>query len=415
MAQPNLLDGYEAPAVRSVQTVSGEMAVSRPQTGAGSRTVLIVDDEPALCRALERILRRADFQVTTTTDPSRALEMMAEAPFDVILSDLVMNPGMSGVELLRLVRSYDLDVPVILMTGSPTLETAVEAVSLGALQYLHKPTGIDVLVSAVERASQLHRVAVMKREALGLLEEHHAEAGQRADLESTFTYALGTMWMAFQPIVSAGNRGVYGYEALMRTKDKALATPHALLDAAEKLGRTVELGRRVRDLSARAFERAPRNAVLFVNLHPRDLLDPELYESTSPLGCVANRVVLEITERTDLDGIRDIGARLAVLRYMGFRIAIDDLGAGYAGLSSFAALEPEIVKLDMSLVRNVNRSPIRRHLIESMTSMCKKMGIKVVAEGIETEEERLAVCRAGCDLLQGYLFGKPNPLLVSVR
>jgi len=170
-----------------------------------------------------------------------------------------------------------------------------------------------------------------------------------------------------------------------------------------------DLGRRVRALSAQAFEHAPRDAVLFVNLHTRDLLDAELYESASPLGRIAERVVLEVTERAALDDVKDVVARISVLRYQGFRIAIDDLGAGYAGLSSFAALEPEIVKLDMSLVRNAHQSPVRRRLIESMTALCAEMKIKVVAEGIESDAERECVRQAGCELLQGYLFAKPGP------
>jgi EAL domain-containing protein (putative c-di-GMP-specific phosphodiesterase class I) len=195
----------------------------------------------------------------------------------------------------------------------------------------------------------------------------------------------------------------------MRTKEPALPHPGAVLDAAEKLGRMAEVGRRVRALSAKAFEHAPSGAVLFVNLHTRDLLDPELYETTSALGRMAARVVLEVTERAAIDVVKDIVARVAVLRYQGFRIAIDDLGAGYAGLTSFAALEPEIVKLDMTLVRNAHESPVRRRLVESMTSLCKEMNIKVVAEGIETVEERACMQAAGCDLLQGYLYAKPGP------
>ncbi len=378
------------------------------RTAAGARSVLIVDDEEAICRALERVLRGAGFTVTTTTDPTAALEAIMQTPFDVVLSDVTM-PGMSGVDLLRVIRAYDLDVPVILMTGNPTLETAVEAMSLGALQYLPKPTSNEVVLQAVERASKLHRMGVMKREALKLLEHAEAEAGDRASLGKSLDRALETMWMAFQPIVVSDRPQVFGYEALMRTKEPSLPHPGAVLDAAEKLDRMSELGRRVRSLSAQAFERAPSDAVLFVNLHTCDLLDPDLFESGSALGRIAGRVVLEVTERAALDLVKDVVARIEVLRYQGFRIAIDDLGAGYAGLASFAALEPEIVKLDMSLVRNAHQSPMKQRLIESMTSLCKEMKIQVVAEGIETTEERACVRDAGCDLLQGYLFAKPGP------
>jgi len=250
----------------------------------------------------------------------------------------------------------------------------------------------------------------MKREAL---EQAEAEAGEKATLSQRFDRALETLWMAFQPIVSHRSE-VFGFEALMRSRESSLPHPGAVLDAAHKLGRGLELGRRVRELSARAFADAPRDAVMFVNLHAQDLLDSDLYATESALGRIAERVVLEITERAAIDNLKDVNARISVLRYQGFRIAIDDLGAGYAGLSSFAALEPEIVKIDMSLVRNAHQSPMRRRLVHSIATLCKDMGIQVVAEGIETNEERMCMREAGCDLLQGYLFAKPAPPFPAV-
>ncbi|HEY1954448.1 MAG TPA: EAL domain-containing protein [Polyangiaceae bacterium] len=386
-------------------------APPRPNA-AGKRSVLVVDDEALICRALDRVLRAAGFAVKTATDPMQALDAIMHEPFDVVLSD-VMMPKMSGVDFLRVLRAYDLDVPVILMTGNPTVDTAAEAVQLGALQYLPKPVPNEVIVAAVERASRLHQIAVMKRQAMSLLAEAETTARSKASLEASFDRTLATLWMAFQPIVDRDGR-VFGYEALMRSKEPSLPHPGAVLDAADRLGRHEELGRRVRALSAEAFAAAPAGATLFVNLHVRDLLDKELYEGDSPLGRIASRVVLEMTERAAMDTVKDVGARVAVLRYQGFRIAIDDLGAGYAGLASFAALEPEIVKLDMSLVRNAHQSPVRRQLVQSMTTLCKAMNIEVVAEGVETVEERDCMHEAGCPLLQGYLYAKPGPPFPSV-
>lgn len=100
--------------------------------------------------------------------------------------------------------------------------------------------------------------------------------------------------------------------------------------------------------------------------------------------------------------------RVGRLRRQGFRVAVDDLGAGYAGLSSFALLEPEIVKLDASLLRDIDQSPVKQKLLASMTALCKDMGFLVVAEGIETPAERDCVVTLGCDLLQGYLFARPG-------
>jgi EAL domain-containing protein (putative c-di-GMP-specific phosphodiesterase class I) len=137
-------------------------------------------------------------------------------------------------------------------------------------------------------------------------------------------------------------------------------------------------------------------------------MDDDLFNPHSALASVAGRVVLEITERESLEGIGDIQARVAALRKLGFRLAVDDLGSGYAGLTSFALLEPEIVKLDMALVRDLHRVPTKQTLVRTIVSMCKELGIVVTGEGIEVAEERDELERAGCDLMQGYLFAKPG-------
>lgn len=386
---------------------------SPARTAAGGRSVLVVDDEEPLRRALARVLEGNGYRVKTVGDGNTAFDAIRKEPFDVILSDIQM-PGMTGVDLLRIVRAYDLDVPVILMTGAPSIETAMEAVSLGALQYLPKPISNDVLLSGLERASRLHRMAAMKREALALAGEDKTQVGDRAGLEARFDNALETMWIAFQPIVDPARSRVFGYEALMRASEPSLPHPGAILEAAERLGRLHDLGRRIRSLAAMAFVRAPGDALLFVNLHTQDLLDETLYRKDAPLGDFAPRVVLEITERAAIGDIKDIRTRIGDLRANGFRIAIDDLGAGYAGLSSFAVLEPEVVKLDMSLVRGAHKSDIRRRLIASMAALCHDMEMRVVAEGVETAEERDCVRHCGCALQQGYLFAKPGPPFPAV-
>lgn len=119
--------------------------------------------------------------------------------------------------------------------------------------------------------------------------------------------------------------------------------------------------------------------------------------------------MLEITERAALDETGDIPGRIRRLRSLGFRIALDDLGAGYAGLSYFALLTPDVVKLDITLVRNIHREEIKRKLVDSLTSLCRELGMLVIAEGVETAEERDALVELGCDLLQGFYFARPAP------
>jgi EAL domain-containing protein (putative c-di-GMP-specific phosphodiesterase class I)/CheY-like chemotaxis protein len=390
------------------EPINERSAMESDRFETARKSVLLVDDDLPFARAVVRVLTASGFEVTTVHSGAAAAEAVASRPFGVIVSDIQM-PGMSGVELLGNVRQHDLDVPVILLTAAPTIETAMDAVSLGALQYFAKPISNQVLVDAVERACQLHRVARMKRAALKLLGQDDGLAGDRAGLQSCFDRAIQTTWLAFQPIVDLERRRVFGYEALLRSEEASLPHPGAILGAAERLGRVAELGGHIRALAAKGFERAGSDEILFVNLHALDLLDPDLYGPDAPLSKIADRVVLEITERAAIDDVHDVKANVSALRSLGFRIAIDDLGAGYAGLSSFAALEPDIVKLDMSLIRNVHNSAIRQRVVRSMASLCKDMGMGVVAEGIEVVEEKDTVYGFGCALQQGYFFARPGP------
>jgi EAL domain-containing protein (putative c-di-GMP-specific phosphodiesterase class I) len=367
----------------------------------------LVDDEPSVARALGRILTAAGCDVEAHGDGDLALRALAQKSFDVVVSDIHL-PGITGVELLRRIRTYDLDIPVILLTGYPRLETAIEAVELGALKYLAKPVDHDELVGAVERAVRLHRIARAKRDAFALFGQNTFQPGDRAGLIAAFDRALDTLWPAFQPIVDTKGR-VVAYEALMRSQEPSLPQPGAVLSAAEALGRVHDVGARMRARIADAFGAASEDVMLFVNLHPQDLVDPELCDPHSPLGRFAKRVVLEVTERASLEQIRDLPSCVRRLRDLGYRLALDDLGAGYAGLTSFSMLEPDIVKLDMSLVRGIDGSEVRRRIVGSMAMLCNQLGMNVVAEGIETAAERDAVAELGCNWQQGFLYAKPGP------
>jgi EAL domain-containing protein (putative c-di-GMP-specific phosphodiesterase class I) len=390
------------------------MTVMRPPVGAsqgatdadqnGKGRVLVVDDEGALLEVWREILIDAGWTVEIASDGAKALEVLRRSSFDTIFTDIDM-PGLDGLQLLRAIRTRDLDVPVVLMTGHPRTETAIEAVEQGALRYLVKPFSAATLTDAVESAVRLHRIARLKREALAYLGGESALPGDLAGLEEAFGRALEGLWMAYQPIVR--NDGtLFGHEALMRSDLKALPGPGAMFDAAERLGRVHDLGRAVRVRAAASIDDAAGPS-LFVNVHALELIDADLYASSAPLSSQARAVVLEVTERSSFERVPELRARIKALRELGYRIAVDDLGAGYAGLTSFAALEPEVVKLDMALVRGVDREPIKRRLVGSMARLCRDLGILVVAEGVETPAEQAVLVDLGCDLLQGYLFGRP--------
>lgn len=405
------LTTFRPPAIAQ-EEAEAEVSVETSEKAPGR--ILMVEDNESIARLTYRILENAGFFVEHAPDTVQATERLMATPFDAVLSD-IMLPGASGLELLQTIRAYDLDLPVVLMTGNPAVETAIEAVEFGAMQYLVKPVDPDALVAALKRAVRLHRMARIKRDALKLTGMSDASPGDKAGLEARFNQALDGLWMAFQPIVDLKKNVVFGYEALMRSREPSMRSPSDVLAAAERLERIYDLGARVRQLACEPFiAQRDKSTTLFLNLHTSELLDPSLYGNDSPLMSIADRIVLEITERSAIDNVKDVKARASVLRFHGFRLAIDDLGAGYAGLTSFVTLEPEVVKIDMSLVRQIDRSPIRQKLVRSVVDLCDQLNMRVVAEGIETYAELHAVRMLGCDFAQGFLIGKPSKGFLTI-
>ncbi len=383
-----------------------------PATLAGGARgrILVVDDDPLLRRGLSRILQAAGFEVVQADGGLAALQTLDEGGIETVLSDISM-PGMDGIELLKTVTGRDLDLPFVLVTGVPSLETAIEAVEFGAFHYLTKPFRAHQLVELATRAVQTRRLAKLKRQALALAGLPGGLTRDLRGLQAAFERVLVGFELAYQPIVEALTGECFGCEALLRSHEPSLPHPGAVLHAAERLERLRDLGRAIRKRAARVLAGpCAGTGTLFLNLHPQDMADDQLLDPASPLTRHASRVVLEITERATLDGVGDLRRRVDRLRQLGFRVAVDDLGAGYAGLTSFVALQPDIVKIDMSLIHGVDHDTTRQKLVRSMTSVCRDMGILVVAEGIETEAERDVLADLGCDLLQGYLFGRPGPL-----
>jgi EAL domain-containing protein (putative c-di-GMP-specific phosphodiesterase class I)/ActR/RegA family two-component response regulator len=370
--------------------------------------VLVVDDDAALLRVCTRVLGGEGWEVTMFNDPREAIATIQKAtqPFDCVLSDIHM-PEMDGYAFAAAVRQHDDDLPVLLMTGDPTLDGAVKAIDTGAVSYITKPFAPETLGMAVARAARRHGVQRMRRRA-----ESHARAlyggdpQESHDLEQRFARAIERSWMAFQPIVDVHRKTVFAYEALLRTDEESLRRTDVFIATAERLDKVHLLGRRVRGAVAEAAQDAPDSALLFVNVHGLELADEHLFAEDAALARLAPRVVLEITERTGIDPAAGPKS-VAMLRKLGYRIAVDDLGAGYAALGALASLEPEVVKLDMSLIRDLDRHPTKRRVVSAIATMCRELGSHVVAEGVETVAERDACIGAGIGLLQGYLYAKP--------
>lgn len=375
--------------------------------------MLLVDDEDGVRRVFARVLSRAGFQVSEAADGTTALAMLGRQHFDVILSDIAM-PGLSGMQLVQAVRERGHRVQVVLATGNPTFETAMRAGALGVVHYLTKPVEHAVLIDVVRKAAELQHLLPVAPPSRPQVDSSPGLVVSRAGLTDSLNRALAGLELYFQPVVSVSQRCLWGYEALLRSHEPALPTPDAVLLAAEKLSQLVPLGRRVRELAAAAAASLPAGSRLLVNIHPFDLVDPQLLEAQAPLSAYAERVILEVTERASLQNAIDVERALLALRTLGYGVAVDDLGAGYAGLLSLLHLRPDVVKLDMQLIRDVDQDPRRQKLVRMVLTGCRELAVDVIVEGVQTCKERDALTLLGCDLMQGYFFGHPNPQFLAV-
>ncbi len=404
------------PVMTNEDFTNSEVPPSRRFTAGKSKTtrVLVVDDDPLITRMVSRILApEQGFDTVAVNDSRQALKLVlrspeaARRPFDVIVTDIAM-PGINGLDLVRVFSCLEIDVPLVLITAFPKFRDIKATAEEGVFCCLTKPISQAQLADTVAQAAAAHREVPQTEAFHGVPGPEPKDGDDLVELNAAFESALASLWMAFQPIVRAKDGALVGYEALMRSEEPRLPDPGAVLAAAERLDRLPLLGRTTRELAARSFAGAPADALLFLNLHPHDLVDEQLGEPAEVLTSMSQRVVLEIIERSTLINLSKSEEKVRRLQRLGFRIAVDDLGAGYAGLTKFAALKPNIVKLDRSLISGIDASHIKQGMVRSFVKACRGMGIATVAEGIETEAERRTCTEIGCDLLQGYLIARPG-------
>jgi EAL domain-containing protein (putative c-di-GMP-specific phosphodiesterase class I) len=214
--------------------------------------------------------------------------------------------------------------------------------------------------------------------------------------------------MAFQPIVDIADRSVFAYEALVRGIDGA--------PAADMLRRVNDENRYPFDqlCRVRAVEMAAAlgmTSMLSINFMPNAVYEPSrclraTLEAALRTGFPVERIIFETTEdeRVDDAYLKQI---FATYRAQGFKTAIDDFGAGYAGLNLLADFQPDIVKIDMALIRGIDRDRARQTIVGALAAVGQLLGIRVIAEGVEEAREALVLRHLGITLMQGYLFARP--------
>jgi EAL domain-containing protein (putative c-di-GMP-specific phosphodiesterase class I)/CheY-like chemotaxis protein len=364
--------------------------------------ILALDDDALVRRAIDRILRRKGHEVIQAAAAGQALRLAHDVDFDIALVDHQL-PDASGIEVLSKLRALQPRCIRMLITGRLDLPMVKEAVNQGEVsKVIEKPIDQVTLVEAVDGS-----LRYMQR-MQDVVESQHM-ALREAEGEALEECLSGDdIQLALQPLLNRDG-AVYAHEALLRSSHQTLHGPMPVLRAAEEHGRLPDLGHVIVNRAVEWMRILPEERMLFLNLHPDELSDPEgMAERLTPLSPWAERIVLEITERRQLSGVEHWERSVELATEMGFGIAVDDLGAGYSSLAVLAELRPSVIKVDMSIVRGVDADERKQRLIELIVSFAKATEALVVGEGVETEGEANCLHAIGIDLFQGYFYGKPT-------
>jgi diguanylate cyclase (GGDEF)-like protein len=291
-------------------------------------------------------------------------------------------------------------------------------VSIGIAAFPEDGTERETLVSAADAALQVakkcgrSRVVAYTSEAAPQTPKMTWQ--ERIDIKRINALESSIYDRAFefvyQPIIQSKSLGVFGYEALCRPRDETFQSPADLITAAEYAGRVCDLGRVLREAAVMPMKDLPAKFLLFINLHPHELYDPALVEVEEFMRPWLGRIVFEVNQSKSIGDRKRLQRTLKLLRERGFKIALDDLYSGYLGLNSITVLEPDFVKLNMSLLRDIRDNERAKRLVRHFLEYTEGEDIQVIAHGIESDEDRELAVSLGCPLLmQGYFFGKGQP------
>ncbi len=365
--------------------------------------ILIVEDDALVRRCIQRILKREGHTVFPSGHGPEGLRIAEEQEFDIALVDYNL-PMMDGIEVLQRLREKQPGCLRVLVTGQLDLPMVVGAVNRGEVtRVIEKPFETRGLIEAVEEL-------VQRREQMVDLIKGQ-DSALRSERRRMFTECLqgDQIRLDLQPILKTTDLRIFAFEALLRSTHPVFRGPLDLLKAAEELEMIGELAEVVVNRVEGWMPRLPEDVLVFMNLHPDELANSaEVALRLDVLAPWSHRIILEITERSSLDGVDEWERSIQTLTDMGFKIAVDDLGAGYSSLKVLAELQPSIIKVDMSIVRDVDTTPRKRRLVELLARFAEATDAQLVAEGVETEGEAEVLKEIGAHLLQGYLFGRPS-------
>lgn len=219
----------------------------------------------------------------------------------------------------------------------------------------------------------------------------------------------------FQPIVDLNDASIFGVEALSRGPEGTrFYSPLPLFKESERLGLLYPIESLARETAIRSFRKLSYHSKLFLNLTPTVVNEPGFAKGQTRrlvkhLGLNAHQIVFEITERSSIKDFSSFKKALEHYREQGFLVAVDDAGAGYSSLQSIAELQPDYIKLDMSLIQGVENNYTKKVLLETFVTLAGKIGSALIAEGIETEKQLTVIKNLGIQFGQGFYLARPSP------
>lgn len=383
--------------------------------------VLVVDDQEMNLKLLERILVNAGTRhVHLASDPHTVVDLYRRIRPDLVLLDLHM-PGMDGLSLMDAIREATPPgdfVPVIVLTADATSIAREATLRAGATDFLTKP--VDATEVTLRARNVLHTRALHARlkdnndRLLAEIAERDAAERQARMAASAKVRRLHAVLdvtpprIVFQPVAQLASGALVAYEALARFDVEPYEPPNVWFNEAGKFGMGVEFELFALRLALDHLARIPAGASLALNVSPATAMSSDLAELLSRYP--QERVVLELTEHAQVDDYDRLLVALTRLRSRGVSLAVDDAGAGFASLHHILLLSPDIIKLDITLVRDINHDPVKRALACSLVTFAREIGSIIIAEGIETEDERATLVELGIPWGQGYHLGRPAPL-----
>lgn len=283
-------------------------------------------------------------------------------------------------------------------------------VSVGYSFVVHNPliARRRLIYSLIEEAKQMARLQQSR------LEIRNKERLQRIIVEES----IQTL---FQPIVDLKGNKIIGYEALSRgPANSEYETPVMLFALARETGLLFELDRLCRKKALQNAKALPADKLVFVNTLPTTIHDPEfrgkyLKDFLRDLGLKPQNIVFEITEGAAIENYALFREAVAYYTEMGINVAIDDTGTGYSTLESIIEIKPHYLKFDISMVKNIDKSMIKRELLKALISVANQIKARVIAEGIETIEELNALINLGINIGQGFIFSRPGPAFPEIN